>query len=93
MLALVLAMSTDTFVRANAAKNVLGAVANGVAALAFLLFGPVRWLAVLPLAVGFLLGGRLGPVIVRLVAPAPLRVIIAVAGIGLAVVLAWQTYR
>lgn len=93
MLALVLAMTDDTFPRANAAKNVLSAFSNGVAAVAFILAGPVRWLAVLPLAIGFLVGGRLGPTIVRKVPPTPLRVTIAVAGIGLAIALGWQAYH
>jgi hypothetical protein len=93
MLALALAISDDTFARANATKNVLGAVSNAVAAVAFILLGPVRWLAVLPLAIGFLVGGRLGPVIVRHAPPTPLRVLVATAGFGLAIVLGWQAYR
>jgi uncharacterized protein len=93
MLALVLAMTDDTFARANATKNVLSAFSNAVAAVAFILLGPVRWLSVLPLAVGFLVGGRIGPIIVRKAPPTPLRVTIAVAGIGLAVVLGWQAYH
>jgi uncharacterized membrane protein YfcA len=93
MLAFLLAMTNNPLARANAAKNVLSGFANAVAAVAFILFGPVRWLAVLPLAIGFLLGGRLGPPIVRLVPPTPLRATIAAAGLGLAVVLAWQAYH
>jgi uncharacterized membrane protein YfcA len=93
MLALILAMTDDTLPRANAAKNVLSGFSNAVAAVAFILLGPVRWLAVLPLAIGFLVGGRLGPIIVRKVPPTPLRVTIAMAGIGLAIVLGWQAYH
>jgi uncharacterized protein len=93
MLAFLLAMTNNPLARANAAKNVLSGFANAVAAVAFILFGPVRWLAVLPLAIGFLLGGRLGPTIVRIVPPTPLRATIAAAGLGLAVVLAWQAYH
>ncbi len=93
MLALVLAMTDDTLPRANAAKNVLCAVANAVAALVFIVLGTVRWLAVVPLAAGFLVGGRLGPIIVRRVPPTPLRMIIAAAGVGLAIVLGWQNYH
>jgi uncharacterized membrane protein YfcA len=93
MLALILAVTDDALPRANAAKNVLSGVSNAVAALAFIFLGPVRWLAVLPLATGFLLGGRLGPIIVRKVPAKPLRVTIAVAGIGLAIVLGWEAYH
>lgn len=93
MLALLLAMTDDTLPRANAAKNVLCAVANAVAALVSSFLGPVRWFAVLPLAAGFLIEGRLGPIIVRNVPPTPLRMIIAAAGIGLAIVLGWQNYH
>jgi uncharacterized protein len=93
MLALILAMTAETLPRANAAKNVVGVVFNGIAALAFILFGPVRWLAVLPLAFGFLIGGRLGPAAVRRLPPGPLRVGIATTGIGLAIALGWQAYH
>ena len=40
-------------------------LANGVAAMAFVFFGDVRWSAVIPLGAGLLVGGRLGPVVVR----------------------------
>jgi uncharacterized protein len=92
MLALMLACTRDTLVRANAAKNLLSAFSNAVAAVAFILAGPVRWTAVVPLAAGFLLGGRAGPVIVRRAPPRALRAVIALAGIGLAIVLGWQAY-
>ncbi len=44
----------------NAAKNLLAAFANGAAAVTFVLLGPVRWVAVLPLAAGMLTGGLIG---------------------------------
>ena len=55
----------DTTVRAIAAKNALLGLANGVAAVGFVLLGPVRWGAVLPLALGSFAGGRLGPAVAR----------------------------
>ncbi len=85
MLALLLFASAEPLPRSNALKNLLLGVANAVAALAFVFFGPVHWGAVVPLALGFLVGGRLGPVIVRRTPAAPLRVLIACAGLGLAV--------
>lgn len=93
LLALLLAMTPDTFAQGSAAKNVLLGAANVVAALAFSLFGPVHWLAVLPLGAGLFIGGRLGPVVVRRSPPAALRGIIAVLGLGLAAHLGWQAYR
>jgi uncharacterized membrane protein YfcA len=42
---------------------------------------------------GCLLGARLGPVVVRHAPATPLRLLIAVAGIGLAVKLGLDTYR
>ncbi|MGI8491525.1 MAG: sulfite exporter TauE/SafE family protein [Acidimicrobiales bacterium] len=92
LLAALLVSTADTYARSNAVKNVVLGLANGVAALAFVLFGPVRWSSVLPLAAGFLLGGRVGPVVVRRAPAAPLRVVIALAGVGLAVRLGIDAY-
>jgi uncharacterized membrane protein YfcA len=92
MLALLLFVSTEPLPRSNALKNLLIGVANAVAALSFVLFGPVRWWAVVPLAIGFLAGGRLGPVVVRRTPAGPLRVVIACAGLGLAVHLGLDAY-
>jgi uncharacterized protein len=71
--------------RANALKNVLLGVSDVVAAVGFALFGPVRWTAALPLAVGSLAGSLLGPSATRRVPPRVLRVLVACAGMGLAI--------
>jgi len=92
MLALLLASTSETLARGNAAKNVVMGIANGVAALAFVVLGPVRWSAVLPLALGFLVGGRLGPVVVRRVPAGALRVVIAAGGLALATHLGLSAY-
>ena len=60
-------------------------LANGLAAVGYATFADVAWLAALPLAIGFLLGGRLGPRVVRRVPQTLLRRLIAVAGLALAV--------
>ena len=78
--------------RTIAIKNVISAVANAVAALAFALFGPVAWAAVLPLAAGFLVGGWIGPRLVRRLPAGPLRVFIGLCGIGVAVKLGLDAY-
>jgi uncharacterized protein len=92
LLALLLHSTADDLPRANAVKNVVLGVANGVAALAFVLFGPVHWSAVVPMGIGLFAGGRLGPVVVRRAPAGVLRVAIAIAGLGLAVKLGMDAY-
>jgi hypothetical protein len=65
LLALLPGVRHETLAHANAGKNVLLGVANGVAALVFIVLAPVQWLAVVPLGLGCLLGSRLGPFVVR----------------------------
>jgi uncharacterized membrane protein YfcA len=92
LLALLLFATGEPLPRCNAVKNVVLGLANGVAAVGFAIFGPVRWIVVVPLGFGFLIGGRLGPVIVRRSPAGALRAVIAVAGLGLAVKLGFDTY-
>ena len=73
--------------RGAAWGNPRAIVALGVA------FGPVMWSAVLPLGAGCLLGGRLGPVVVRRAPAGPLRALIACGGIALAIHLGVDAYR
>ena len=73
-------------------KNVISSVANAVAAVTFALFGPVDWSAVVPLAAGFLLGGWIGPALVRRLPGDPLRVFIALCGLGVAVKIGIDAY-
>ena len=93
MLLVVLSMMIDTsLVRVNAVKNALSGMANAMATVCFALFGDVRWAFVPPLAAGFLVGGWIGPKIVRKVPPEPFRVIVSLCGIGLAVRLGVSAY-
>ena len=85
LLAMLLLVTGEGVPRSNAVKNVVLTVANGVAAVGYALFADVAWLAALPLAAGFLLGGLLGPRVVRRVPQTLLRRLIAVAGLALAV--------
>ena len=87
-----LASTGETLARSNAVKNAVLALANGIAALGFILFGPVQWVAVLPLSLGFLAGGRLGPAVVRRSPARLLRAVIAVAGIAVAIRLGVEAY-
>ncbi|ETK37286.1 sulfite exporter TauE/SafE family protein [Microbispora sp. ATCC PTA-5024] len=79
--------------RVNAVKNMVSALANGVAALGFALFGPVRWSAALPLAAGFLVGGWLGPGVARRLPGQSLRIVAALCGLAVAVKLGVDAYR
>jgi uncharacterized membrane protein YfcA len=92
MLALLLFATGEPLPRCNAVKNVVLGLANGVAAIGFAIFGPVRWSVVLPLGIGLLIGGRLGPTIVRRSPAGRLRALIAIAGFGLSIKLAINTY-
>ncbi|WP_245657914.1 sulfite exporter TauE/SafE family protein [Herbidospora mongoliensis] len=76
----------------NAVKNVIAMGSNGVAAIGFVLFGPVRWDVVVPLAIGMIVGGWIGPFIARRLPGQSLRILTAVAGLVVAVKLAFDTY-
>ena len=92
MLAVLGAMLELPLVRVNAVKNVVSGLSNGVAALGFAFFGPVRWAAVLPLAAGFLTGGWIGPSLVRRMPGQGLRVVVVVCGLAVAVKLGVDAY-
>ncbi len=85
ILALLLFATDKSLPAANAAKNLLLGVANAVAAIAFVLFADVDWAAAIPLGLGCVIGGAIGPAIVRRVPPTLMRTVIAVAGFGLAI--------
>jgi uncharacterized membrane protein YfcA len=93
MLAMFLHTGSDSLAHANAIKNVVLGVANCVAAVGFIIFTPIDWAAAVPLGIGCLLGSRLGPVVVRHAPATPIRMVIAVAGLALAVKLGLDTYR
>jgi uncharacterized membrane protein YfcA len=93
LLAVLTPMLSQSMARTNAVKNVVSGLANAVAAVAFAAFGPVRWAAVAPLAVGFLVGGWIGPALVRRLPGRLLRIGIGLAGLALAVRLALAAYR
>jgi uncharacterized membrane protein YfcA len=92
LLALLTVSVAEPLARLVAARNLSLGLANAAAAIGFALFGPVRWAAVAPLAAGFLIGGGIGPVLVRRLPGGPLRVAIAVAGLILAVKLGIDTF-
>ena len=93
MLALLLRVTREPLAAANAVKNLVMGLVNLTAAVVFVVTGHVDWVAAAPTALGLFLGGLLGPVVVRHVRPGPLRIAIAVLGLGLAVYLGLDAYR
>ena len=69
----------------DAAKNVLVATVNGIAALVFVLFAHVAWVAVLLIAAGSTIGGLLGARYGRRLPSAALRWLIVVVGVVVSV--------
>jgi uncharacterized membrane protein YfcA len=88
ILALLLSTTDKALLTANATKNLLLGVANATAAVGFVFFADVRWAAVVPLAVGCLAGGAIGPAIIRHLPAALVRTVVGVAGLALSVKLA-----
>lgn len=92
LLALLAIISSAKFAEYNALKNVSLGASNLIASIIFIFRSHVYWLAALPLAVGFFIGGFIGPNIVRHVSQKLLRILIAIGAAGLAVFLFVQTY-
>jgi uncharacterized membrane protein YfcA len=67
--------------RINAAKNVLAAIVNGVAALLFIVVAHIAWRPALLLAVGSTIGGQIGARAGRRLPAGVLRAIIVMVGI------------
>jgi len=92
LLAMFLLSTGETVPRGNALRNVVLGLANGTAAVGFIVLAPVEWSAALPLAIGLFMGGRLGPRVVRRAPQTLIRRVIAVLGLGLAIHLGIQAY-
>jgi uncharacterized membrane protein YfcA len=85
VLALLLMTVDQDFPRANALKNMILGVSSVVAAIGFLIFGPVHVGAAASLGVGDLVGSFFGPSVARTIPGNVLRIIAAIFGAGLAV--------
>ena len=92
LLAIFLRTGSESLAHANATKNVVLGAANAAAAVVFVALTPIDWAAVAPLGIGCLLGSRLGPLIVRRAPATPMRLLIAAAGLAVAVKLGIDTY-
>jgi hypothetical protein len=72
----------DTLQRVNAAKNVLAALVNGIAAVVFILVSHVDWTVAGLIAAGSVLGGLIGSRVGRKLPPWGLRVVIICVGVA-----------
>jgi uncharacterized membrane protein YfcA len=75
----------DSLQRLNALKGVVSLVINGVAAVCFAIAAPVAWPVVAVMAPASFAGGFAGAALARRVPAAPLRIIIVVLGLAVAV--------
>jgi uncharacterized membrane protein YfcA len=71
----------ESLQRVNAAKNVLVTIVNGTAAVVYIIFAHVAWLAVLLVAVGSTAGGFLGARFGRRLPPLALRIFVVLIGV------------
>jgi uncharacterized membrane protein YfcA len=79
---------SDSLQRLNALKNVMQVLVNGISALVFAVVAPVHWVAALALALGTVVGGRLGATVAQRIPDRPLRLGIALVGLVVAGILA-----
>ncbi|MEU9875518.1 sulfite exporter TauE/SafE family protein [Streptomyces phaeochromogenes] len=89
MLAVLSLSATEPLRVTNAVKNIATGAANVTAAVAYAFLAPVDWSAALALGLGCFAGAWMGPAVVRRLPEAPLRIAIALAGLGLA----WSLWR
>jgi len=67
--------------RINAGKNVLVTIVNGAAAIIFVIFAHVAWIAVALIAAGTAVGGLIGARMGRKLPPLALRIVIVIIGV------------
>jgi len=87
LLAFLRLLLADRLQRLNGLKNVLVGIANGVAAIAFVIFANVNWTAVGLVAAGSTIGALLGSAYGRRIPDELLRRTVIVVGVAVAVVL------
>jgi uncharacterized membrane protein YfcA len=74
----------DDLQRLNGVKNVLALLANGSAAVLFIVASNVSWEVAGLIAAGSVAGGQIGGVVGRRLKPATLRVVVVVGGLAVA---------
>ncbi len=92
LLALLSRSGKYKFTTYNALKNVSLGASNLLAAIIYAFKSHIYWLQVIPLGIGFFIGGFLGPKIVRLIPERVMKAIVIVGAIGLATWLFLDAY-
>ncbi|NEG96092.1 permease [Bifidobacterium primatium] len=82
-----------SFHEINALKTVIGFGSNVTAAVLFIARGTVNWPYAIALGAGCFIGGALAPPVTRHIPANIMRMVAMVAGVLLAGVLGWSTYR
>ncbi|MGW0038185.1 sulfite exporter TauE/SafE family protein [Gordonia sp. NPDC003376] len=84
ILALALVVTSEPLWRATLLKSLFLGVANLAAAIGFAFSGHVHWVAAVGMAIGCLVGGWCGPPVVKRLPAEPLRIMVGIGGLGLA---------
>ena len=79
--------------RMNALKNVLGTLINGVAVVAFIIAGAVRWAPGIVMIAGGITGGYAGAAIARRISPKYVRWVVMAIAWGMTTYFFVKTYR
>jgi uncharacterized membrane protein YfcA len=85
MLALLSVTQSLPFSVTNAVKTMVTGAGNVVTTVLYVALAPVDWGAVAGLGVGLVAGGWLGPLVARRLPERPLRLVVGLLGLGLAV--------
>jgi len=93
MLAVLTLLGMTHIHRMNALKNVLGALINGVAVVAFVIAGAVRWAPGVVMIAGGITGGYAGAAIARRVSPRYVRWMVMAIAWGMTTYFFVKTYR
>ena len=93
MLAVLTLLGMTHIHRMNALKNVLGALINGVAVVAFVIAGAVRWAPGVVMIAGGITGGYAGAAIARRISPKYVRWVVMGIAWGMTTYFFVKTYR
>ncbi|HEX3346118.1 MAG TPA: sulfite exporter TauE/SafE family protein [Polyangiaceae bacterium] len=93
MLAVLTLLGMTHIHRMNALKNVLGALINGVAVVAFVIAGAVRWGPGVVMIAGGITGGYAGAAIARRISPKYVRWVVMAIAWGMTAYFFVRTYR
>lgn len=92
MLALFNIITDEPYKIYNAEKNVVMTVANLTSLVVYTTETKIIWSWIFPLAIGAMIGGYIGPIIVRHLPERLLKIVVAIASVILAGTLAYQAY-